>query len=723
MNNETTLKKTKKLAFQIGLIVAVALAIVFVLQSVANNVQTSATMNEVINAEFTSFSKISSNEVQSMVSNAILVAEDMLAYMQQAYIMSTTGKCNVLGQDFSNGQTRDDVVASGAFSSSIYDVNWSEMSSDVEKYLLLTAINSVRNNDDITSIGFMFEPYQFDVAIESYALIVDKNDAINNTATAYGNYVDYSQEPFYKNAVDAGHLITTDPYEFNGSEMITISTPIICGGNLIGVIMVDINIDNFSQVNVVDARYPTMYTSIVNERDCIVYDSEGYYGQNWIETIDVDSEKVAYTNGKAADVSFTANITDGNSVERCFYTPIDVGGNRWWSITALDESDMKKAVISSLIAQIVISLISLILLVALICAILVRKLKPIGSIVSAADAIAHGNFEHKIVVKSNDEIGELSRVFDVTVNRLNDIIEDVTYMLNSMADGNFNVSSKTAESYVGNYQHIFTALNSINSKLSKTLYNIDVSANEVSSGSNQVSDGAQALSQGATEQASSIQELSATITEVNARIADNLRNADKAKQKARVSADDAQISNQQMNEMMQSIKRISEKSNEIGAIIRTIDDIAFQTNILALNAAVEAARAGEAGKGFAVVADEVRNLAGKSADAAKTTASLIEDAINNINEGAILAEQTAKSMNSVVNDASEIAEIVDEITVAFGNQASDVAQIAQGIDQISSVVQTNSATAEESAAASEQLSGQSQMLKELVGSFNLKEDE
>ena len=325
-------------------------------------------------------------------------------------------------------------------------------------------------------------------------------------------------------------------------------------------------------------------------------------------------------------------------------------------------------------------------------------------------------------VTSRDETRVLAEATATIVESFRGIIQDLSRALGEMAGGNFAVSSQNRELYVGDYAALQESMIQILTRLSETLSQVRVSADQVSAGSNQVSSGAQALAQGATEQASAVEELSATMSEINRELSASAGDSREVRDVVAVVGERMEESDRQMRQLIGAMNEISDSSAEIGKIIKTIEDIAFQTNILALNAAVEAARAGEAGKGFAVVADEVRSLASKSAGASKNTAALIEGILGAIRNGTALADGTAETLRGAVESVRQATGSVDRITEAVGRQAGAVTQAAAGVDQISSVVQTNSATAEESAAASQELSAQAQMLQDLVRRFRLRED-
>lgn len=374
------------------------------------------------------------------------------------------------------------------------------------------------------------------------------------------------------------------------------------------------------------------------------------------------------------------------------------------------------------VQKIMISVLVLIGTVSLLFALyIIRSInKPVKELDDVARKIAEGDLEQSISYQSKDELGKLAVNFNKTVERLRDYvkyIDEISYILKEIASGNL-VFHLTYD-YAGEFAKIKDALEEISASLNNTLGQINQSADQVASGSDQVSSGSQALSQGATEQASSVEELAATITEISSQVKETADNARNAREQSTQAGDQVEISNQQMQDMITAMGEISDKSSQISKIIKTIEDIAFQTNILALNAAVEAARAGAARKGFAVVADEVRNLASKSSEASKSTADLIEGTVQAVEKGTEIANATAESLGAVVVSTKGVVSTVDKIASAAENQANNIAQVTQGIDQISSVVQTNSATAEESAAASEELSGQAQMLKNLVGQFKL----
>lgn len=384
--------------------------------------------------------------------------------------------------------------------------------------------------------------------------------------------------------------------------------------------------------------------------------------------------------------------------------------------------DLTKQTNTTIVINVVIVAVALLIAVAMGIFISRSISTPIGLCVNRLNLLADGDLKSPVPeIYTKEETGMLADSTRRIVDTISSIIKDMDFGLSSMANGDFTAESKEKEKYVGDFNPLLTSMYTIINSLSRTLSEINMASDQVNAGADQVSSSAQALAQGATEQASSIQELSATIAEITRQIQDNASNAASAGKLSDEVGSGVLESNQRMENMVGAMEDISNTSKEIAKIIKTINDIAFQTNILALNAAVEAARAGAAGKGFAVVADEVRNLAGKSAEAAKDTTVLIESSINAVSNGTKIADETANALKNVVEKSAVTNDYIQQIVKACEEQANGASQITVGVEQISSVVQTNSATAEESAAASEELSGQATMLKDLVGAFKLKE--
>ncbi|MCI9047250.1 MAG: HAMP domain-containing protein [Hungatella sp.] len=350
--------------------------------------------------------------------------------------------------------------------------------------------------------------------------------------------------------------------------------------------------------------------------------------------------------------------------------------------------------------------------------------QPLHNLTELAQTLEQGdlgvNRQHGAVagIDSNDEIGILSKSFDSTFKRLRDYIGEISNMLEDIAGG--DLTGQITQVYVGDFASIRTSLNDILQKLNSTMGQIVTSAEHVSGGAEQMSTASQALSQGSVEQTAAVEELEEAIRSVADSVKQTAENVQRAREQVDGMGRQLVEGNQKMREMITAMEEISDSSNEIEKIIKTIEDIAFQTNILALNAAVEAARAGTAGKGFAVVADEVRNLAAKSAEASRSTSVLIGRSITAVSQGTQIADATGRQLESVVTGAHEIVETINGIAADTQIQAKAVEQIQNEMGQITSVVQTNSSTAEESADTSQELSTQASTLKQLVRTFHLR---
>lgn len=410
----------------------------------------------------------------------------------------------------------------------------------------------------------------------------------------------------------------------------------------------------------------------------------------------------------------------------CSYVPTrgsdgQINGLIFSGISRVDaEQESAHVVQYAVIVNTVIIVVSILLLAIYLR---IRVVVPLGKITDVAERLEEGDLglasgrEVKVSTHSNDEIGELGRIFEGTIRRLKGYIGEISGVLGAIADS--DLTQGTVQDYMGDFQSIKKSLDSILNALNSTMGQIVTSAGQVSTGSSQVASSAQALAQGATEQASAVQEISATIADIS----EGARQTSEAVAEVGNFVEQAGaqlgISVDYVKELNEAMKNISGSSKEISTIIATIESIAFQINILALNAAVEAARAGEAGKGFAVVAGEVRSLASKSDEAAKATKKLIVDSIAAITEGGRVVDKVTESLDLTGQLAGNVTTKMSFVVEAVERQHVAMAQVTEGVEQISIVVQTNSATSEQCAAASEELSSQAGLLRKLMNSFKL----
>ena len=614
-------------------------------------------------------------------------------------------------------------MAGTMFRSRIVDAAIPASRYNAETTLLDSIYASLSNNESYVGIGVFLEPNAFYQGIENYAPYMSRTDAEKRKLMVYP-YSMYSQKDYYLKAKENKGLNLTNAYEdesADGGWVVSVIEPIIYKDEFKGIVIVDMDMTSFEIIEQKDERFQSLYSNVFDTNGHIMFSmNEEAKGKQLSDILPADSmEKLQSYLDQGEPFNTHIQNENGNLVQ-FNARPLKIEGVTWWVAIEVSEKEYTKAISNMIMLAIPLSVLGIALLVGFSYFFIKKSLNPLKKIADVGESVAEGDFSKEINYPYQDEIGQIAKSMEKVVERIRSIIQDLAGKLEQIAKGNFSFEFWNTQLYNGEYEPLLTSLYDILDDLNVTMGEIQNSSHMVNSSAMQVSGSAQTLSQGATEQASSIEELSATMNDISVKIKETAEMSQHASGLSKETGSAVGTSNQKMNEMSRAMQDITEKSQEISKIIKTIDDIAFQTNILSLNAAIEAARAGAAGKGFAVVADEVGNLAQKSAKAAQNTSSLIEETIEAVNKGARITEETAESLSVVSQKTEKINGIITSISSASEEEAEGIKQLTTGLDQISSVVQSNTATAEESAAASQELSGQADRLNELLEKFQLR---
>lgn len=642
---------------------------------------------------------------------------DLIARESEKLVLLAKENANITRESIETMIDKQDVIISAI-------QNLDKVDDENKVRYTTNLIDSVKSGqDNVLSIFFVSEPETF---------IADTPKGFSVFASESGTQVQKEQfkfidEVLYNKAKTVKNLTVVDPFEktIDGKKykVITILQPVFdVRNNFMGLVGSNIDTEVINEAKFNNGNFESFSNQIICGHQTVIIHSTNpdAIGKKFVDiTTSTQPEKILDSANNPNSFTLLDTLKSGKQEYRAF-VPFYIGTSNvvWLSGTSISKAEFDAQILNQVIKMVVISIIGLVCLAIFSYLLIGSALKPIKALEKSAKEISKGNLKIEISNYSNDELGSLAESLKDSTETLSYYIQDIDRVMGEMSIGNFDV--EPSRPFIGDFAHIETSIRSFVSNISSTIVRINQSSEYVSGGSEQVSDSADEMSEGSILQADAVERLSSTIGEISVQIDKNAKSAISATLRASEVGHEIDYSNKQMQEMTKAMERITNSSEEIGKIIKTINDIAFQTNILALNASLEASRAGEMGKGFAVVAENVRTLASKSSEAVKDTAVLIQTSIKAVQTGSRIASETATALENVVKGADEMVGIIDEIAKASGEQASSISNVKQDVNEISGVIRTNSAAAQESAATSKELSSQAHVLKELVKKFKLK---
>lgn len=547
--------------------------------------------------------------------------------------------------------------------------------------------------------------------------------AVTDTSTLPAGF-DATTRSWYINAKETRDVVFTAPYTdaATGGMIITISYPIYENGAFAGVFGCDITLDSVMEIaNSMSITSNSKVVMIDSDGNFMIHPNEQYAPQ-------ISGDGTAVTSYTDAEGDYSKIITDlgsGVLVEKgrdwdrkskyFAFTRLDT--SNWILGCVMPVSDINSELSGLAVTYVIMFILFFVASNAAVYIVIKRQAKPLKNIASVAEDMAKGVLSASFSYYSDDEIGAMCHSFDRCTETTRKYIRDISEKLGRLAKGDFTV--QITEDYIGDYLPIKRSMLNIIDSMRSTLNNIDSASKQVNSGATMIADMSSGIARSVSDQTENIKLLSEDMSGIIEKVKENNKNASEARILAGGAKDKIEQSNDYMSELLTAMDKISNMSKEIANIIKTIDDIAYQTNILALNASVEAAKAGEAGKGFTVVAEEVRLLAGKSAEAANRTSSLIDQTSRAVAEGSRLADLTARSLSEAVQDTVSVDQNIVKIADTVSSESKYMDHIFESIGVISERVNQTADSAHSGAASSEELSSQADILERLIARFIL----